>query len=126
VLCNEIETQYEKNNVLQLGLQLPFWVAMTICNSLYFYTHEWYWTSCMSCKLCNSMYIQSHFSATHCNLLLRTSTHTKLGITLKASELKLLRTTTHTKLGITLKALELESITQQLTQNWEQHLKLQN
>jgi hypothetical protein len=24
VLCNEIETQYEKNNVLQLGLQLPF------------------------------------------------------------------------------------------------------
>ncbi len=58
--------------------------------------------------------------------MLWTATHTKLGITLKASEQQLLRTATHTKLGIALKTLELESITHQFTQNWEQHLKLHN
>ncbi len=47
---------------------------------------------------------------------MRTATHTKMGITLKASEQQLLWTSTHTKLGTTLETSELESITQQLTQ----------
>jgi hypothetical protein len=65
-----------------------------------------------------------------CLLVLQTTTHTKLGIALKALELKLLRTATHAKLGIALKALELKLLRtttiadnnycgQQLTQNWE-------
>jgi hypothetical protein len=33
---------------------------MIIYNSLYFYTHECYQTSCMSCKRCNSLYILDH------------------------------------------------------------------
>jgi len=37
--------------------QLNFWVIMTIYNSLYFYTHECYQTSC---KRCNSLYILDH------------------------------------------------------------------
>jgi hypothetical protein len=60
---------YEKKGVLQLSLQLSFWIAMTIYNSLYFYIHECYWTSWMNCKACNSPYIQSHSSATHYNLV---------------------------------------------------------
>jgi hypothetical protein len=59
----------KKKGVLQLGLQLNFWVTMTICNSLYFYTHESYQTSYMSCKRCNSSYMWSHFNATHCNIV---------------------------------------------------------
>ncbi len=48
---------------------LSFWIAMTICNSLYFYTHECYRTNYMNYKRCNSLYIRSHFNATHCNLV---------------------------------------------------------
>jgi hypothetical protein len=51
-----------------------------------------------------------------------TTTHTKLWITLEASELESITqqlTQNHTKLEITLKASELEPITQQFTQNWE-------
>jgi hypothetical protein len=54
-----------KMGVLQLGLQLTKWVAMIICNSFYFYTHESYRTSCMSCKIHNSPYKQSHSNSTH-------------------------------------------------------------
>jgi hypothetical protein len=31
------QTIWEKKGVLQLALQFNFWIAMTICNSLYFY-----------------------------------------------------------------------------------------
>jgi hypothetical protein len=48
-----------KKRCFAIGLQFNFWVAMTICNSLYFYTHKCYRTSCMNC---NSLYIQSHFN----------------------------------------------------------------
>jgi hypothetical protein len=51
--------------------------------------------------------------------LLRTATHTKTGNNTGSFGTRTNNTTTHTKLRITLEALELESITQQLTQNWE-------
>ncbi len=61
-------TSLWEKKCFQFGLQFNFRVAMTICNSLYFYTHECNWTSCMNCKRCNSPYI-FHPSATHCNSL---------------------------------------------------------
>jgi hypothetical protein len=39
---------------------------MTVCNSLYFYTHECYQTNC---KRYNLPYIWSHSSATHCKVV---------------------------------------------------------
>jgi hypothetical protein len=71
--CQFVISYYWLNNmrirgVLQLGLQLNFWVAMTICNSLYFYTHECYRTSCiLNCKRYNSLYILWHSNAIHYN-----------------------------------------------------------
>jgi hypothetical protein len=67
-----VDFHYEKRGVLQLDLQLSFWVAMTNCNSLYFYTNECYKTSCMSCKRCNLTCIQSHYGAPHCNWVVTT------------------------------------------------------
>jgi hypothetical protein len=52
-------------------------------------------------------------------LMLRTATHTKTGNNTGSFETRTNNTTTHTKLRITLEASKLESITQQLTQNWE-------
>jgi hypothetical protein len=66
---NNIFLLLKKKGVLQLGLQLSFWDAMTIYNLLYFYIHECYWTNCMNCKACNSPYIRSHSSTTHCSLV---------------------------------------------------------
>jgi hypothetical protein len=60
------DNQYEKKGVLQLGLQFNFWVTMTICNSLYFYTHNYYRTSCMNC---NSLHIRSHSNIIICNFI---------------------------------------------------------
>jgi hypothetical protein len=34
----KLDKHYEKKGVLQLALQLNFWVAKDICNSLYLYT----------------------------------------------------------------------------------------
>jgi hypothetical protein len=51
--------------------------------------------------------------------VLRTTTHTKTGNNTVSFGTRTNNTTTHTKLKITLEASELESITQQLTQNWE-------
>jgi hypothetical protein len=51
--------------------------------------------------------------------VLQTATHTKTGNNTGSLGTRTNNTTTHTKLKITLEASELESITQQLTQNWE-------
>jgi hypothetical protein len=53
-----------KRGVLQLVLQLNFWIVEDICNSLYLY-NECQWTSCMSCR------VATHhiYGATHCNLV---------------------------------------------------------
>jgi hypothetical protein len=58
--------------------------------------------------------------------LLRIATHTKTGNNTGIFGTRTNNTTTHTKLKITLEASELKSITQQLTRNWEYHSKLQN
>jgi hypothetical protein len=50
---------------------------------------------------------------------LRIITHTKTGNNTGNFGTRTNNTTTHTKLKITLEVSELESITQQLTQNWE-------
>jgi hypothetical protein len=50
-------------------LQFSFRIVMTICNSLYFYTHECYWTTCISCIMFNSPYIWSYINAIQCNLI---------------------------------------------------------
>jgi hypothetical protein len=52
-------------------------------------------------------------------LVLRTTTHIKTGNNTGSFGTRTNNTTTHTKLKITLEASELESITQQFTQNWE-------
>jgi hypothetical protein len=54
---------------LQLALQLDFWVAMTNCNSMYFYGCQCYWTSCMNCNKCNSPHVKPYTYATYATQL---------------------------------------------------------
>ncbi len=53
---------------LQLALQLGFelqWPFVVHYNSMYFYGYECYWTSCMSCNKCNSLYGKLYMYTTH-------------------------------------------------------------
>jgi len=71
---------YEKNKVLQLGLQLDFPIATNIYNSWYLYNLEFYQTSCSKCSGHPMSYIISYIQCnshtTICNFF-ATNIHVK-------------------------------------------------
>jgi len=47
----------------QMGFELQ-WPFVVHYNSMYFYGCECYWTSCMSCNKCNSLYVKLYIYTT--------------------------------------------------------------
>jgi len=63
--CKHAWNIMRKSKVLQLGLQLGFWIATNTCNSQYLYSCEFYQTSCN--KHVYNPYIQLRCNLVHFN-----------------------------------------------------------